>query len=336
MRTTKLVASVALAVGALALCPVAQAQINEHTFRFAHAGAPGHPGVMGAEKWAEILKQKSGGKLTLKVFASGTLGGDVQVLSSVQGGTIEFTALNSGILQTQVKEFAIFDFPFMFESGKEADPILDGAFGKKLGDLLVPKNLYNLAYWELGFRNITNSKRLINKLEDLSGLKVRVIQSPIYIDTFNALGTNAVPMPYTEVYTAMEQKIIDGQENPLSVIDTSKFNEVQKYLTISNHMYNPQSVLASKKKWDLLTKDEQEMLRSTLAEATQWQRENSRALVEKSLEHLKKSMQVSVLSPEELTKIRAKLKPVIDKFSANVGAEVVQQLQAELDKGRKK
>jgi len=336
MKMLQFVAKASVLLIGTLLASAGQAQVNEHTFRLATAGAQGHPAVAGAEKWAEILKQKSGGKLTLKVFANGVLGGDVQVLSAVQGATIDFTVMNSGILQTQVKEFAIFDFPFMFENGKEADAILDGAFGKKLADLLPAKNLVNLGYWELGFRQMTNSKRPISKMEEISGLKIRVIQSPIYIDTFNALGANAVPMPFTEVYTALEQKIIDGQENPFSVIETSKLNEVQKNLTVTNHIYNPQSVLASKKKWDALTKDERDLLASTLAEATKWQRENSRKLAEESLANLKKTMTVTTLSPEELAKIRAKIKPVIDKFSANVGAEVVQQLQTELEKGRKK
>ena len=336
MKISKFAGQLAFAVCGLVLGSAAQAQVGEHTFRISIAGAAGHPSVMGAEKWAELVKQKSGGKMQVKVFPNGVLGGDVQALSAVQGGTIDFTAMNSGILQTQVKEFAIFDFPFMFESGKEADVVLDGAFGKKLADLLPAKNLVNLAYWELGFRELTNSKRSLNKMEDIAGLKIRVIQSPIYIDTFNALGANSVPMPFTEVYTALEQKIIDGQENPFSVIETSKFNEVQKYLTVTNHMYNPQSVLASKKKWDALTKDEKDVLTSTMLEATKWQRENSRKLAEESLTNLKKSMTVNVLSAEELTKIRTKIKPVIDKFSASVGPELVKELQAELEKGRKK
>ena len=336
MKISKFAGQLAFAVCGLVLGSAAQAQVGEHTFRISIAGAAGHPSVMGAEKWAELVKQKSGGKMQVKVFPNGVLGGDVQALSAVQGGTIDFTAMNSGILQTQVKEFAIFDFPFMFESGKEADVILDGAFGKKLADLLPAKNLVNLAYWELGFRELTNSKRSLNKMEDIAGLKIRVIQSPIYIETFNALGANSVPMPFTEVYTALEQKIIDGQENPFSVIETSKFNEVQKYLTVTNHMYNPQSVLASKKKWDALTKDEKDVLTSTMLEATKWQRENSRKLADELLTNLKKSMTVNVLSAEELTKIRTKIKPVIEKFSASVGPELVKELQAELEKGRKK
>lgn len=336
MKISKFAGQLAFALCGLVLGSAAQAQVGEHTFRISIAGAAGHPSVMGAEKWAELVKQKSGGKMQIKVFPNGVLGGDVQALSAVQGGTIDFTSMNSGILQTQVKEFAIFDFPFMFENGKEADVILDGAFGKKLADLLPAKNLINLAYWELGFRELTNSKRPINKMEDIAGLKIRVIQSPIYIETFNALGANSVPMPFTEVYTALEQKIIDGQENPFSVIETSKLNEVQKYLTVTNHIYNPQSVLASKKKWDALTKDEKDILTSTMQEATKWQRENSRKLAEESLTNLKKTMTANVLSPEELTKIRTKIKPVIDKFSASVGPELVKELQAELEKGRKK
>lgn len=336
MRIGSLLGKTAIALCTLGLFSTAHAQVNAHTFRIAVAGAPGHPSVMGAEKWAELVKEKSGGKMTIKVFPNGVLGGDVQVLSAVQGGTIDFTSMNSGILQSQVKEFAIFDFPFMFENGKEADPILDGAFGKKLADLLPAKGLVNLGYWELGFRNLTNSKRAVAKADDIAGLKIRVIQSPIYIETFNALGANAVPMPITEVYTAMEQKIIDGHENPFSVVETNKFYEVQKFLTVSNHIYNPQSVMASKKKWDALTKDEQGILMTTMQEVTKWQRENARALADKSLENLKKNMQVSVLPPEEIAKIRTKIKPVIDKFAANVGPELVRELQAELEKGRKK
>ena len=188
------------------------------------------------------------------------LGGDVQVLSSVQGGTIDMTSMNSGILQGQVKEFAIVDFPFLFNDAKEADAILDGPIGKQLADKLPAKGLVNLAYWDLGFRNVTNSKRLIKTADDIAGLKIRVIQSPIYIDTFNALGANSVPMPFPEVYTALEQKTIDGQENPFTVILANKFNEVQKYLAVTRHIYNPQSMLHQQEDLGPLNKEEQDIL----------------------------------------------------------------------------
>jgi tripartite ATP-independent transporter DctP family solute receptor len=336
MKMIKSAGKISVFLAGALLASLAWGQVREQTLRLSHVGAPAHPSVMGAEKWAELIKEKSGGKLTLKVFGNGVLGGDVQALSAVQGGTIDMTAMNSGLLQSLVKEFAIFDFPFLFENGKEADAILDGAFGKKLADLLPAKNLHNLAYWELGFREMTNSKREVKTLEDFSGLKIRVMQLPICIETFSALGTNPVPMPFPELYTALEQKIVDAQENPFSVIESSKFYEVQKFLTVTHHIYNPQSVLVSKKKWDTLSNDEKEILTSTLIEATKWQRENSRKLAEDSLANLKKTMTVSTLPPEELSKIRAKLKPVIDKFGADVGADLVKELQAALDQQRAK
>ena len=322
----------AFSVGALFAAGVAQAQVNAHTFRLSTAGATGHPSIAGGEKLGELVSQKSGGKMTVKVFAAGVLGGDVQALSAVQGGTIDFTVMNSGILQTQVKEFAIFDFPFLFLSGKQADSVLDGPFGKKMADMLPAKGLVNLAYWELGFRQLTNSKRPIKSLEDIAGLKIRVIQSPIYLDTWSALGANPVPMPFTEVYTALEQRVIDGQENPFSVIQTSKINEVQKHLAVTNHMYNPQSLLMSKKVWDKLTKDEQKILVDAAKEATVVQRKFARDAADQSIVELKKTMEVTTLPAAEIAKIQAKLKPVIDKYSANVGPELVKSLQAELAK----
>ena len=328
------VAMVAVALMTLFLAGATQAQVSERNFRFATANQAGHPIVVGAEKWAELVKQKSNGKMQIKLFPGGVLGGDVQVLSAVQGGVIDFASMNSGILQGQVKEFAILDLPFMFNNGPEADAILDGAFGKKLASLLPPKDLVNLAYFDFGFRNLTNNKRPVAKLEDFSGLKLRVIQSPIYIDTFSALGTNTVPMPVTEVYTALEQKIIDGQENPFSVILTFKFNEVQKYLSVTNHIYNAQSLLASKKTMDKLSKEEQEILQSAADEAKLYQRTLTRDSADKTLAELKRTMTVNVVSQEELVRIRAKLQPIIDKYSSNIGHEVVKELQTALEKGR--
>jgi tripartite ATP-independent transporter DctP family solute receptor len=262
------------------------------------------------------------------------LGGDVQVLSAVQGGTIDMTSMNSGILQGQVKEFAIVDFPFLFNDAKEADAIMDGPIGKALSDKLPEKGLVNLAYFDLGFRNVTNSKRLIKTADDIAGLKIRVIQSPIYIETFNALGANAVPMPFPEVYTALEQKTIDGQENPYTVIAANKINEVQKYLAATRHIYNPQSMFISKKTWDRLNKDEQDVLLAAAKEAQVYQRKVSRDAQDVALANLKKTMEFSELPPAEIAKIRTKLKPVIDKFSANVGADFAKQVYAEIDKVR--
>lgn len=314
----------------------ADAQVNERTFKMATANPAGHPIVQGCDKFAELIAKKSNGKLTVKVFSGGVLGGDMDMLASVQGGTVDFTSMNSGLLQGLAKEFAIFDFPFLFNDGKEADAIVDGPIGKKLNDKLPPKGLIGIGFFELGFRNVTNNLRPITKLNDFQGMQLRVIQSPIYVETFQALGAKPMPMPINEVYSGLEMKVVDGQENPFSVIEANKFNKVQKYLTITNHTYNPQSVLASKASWDKLTNDEQDIILSAAKEAQQFQRKLARISSGDSLTNLKKTMSVNTLSPAELTSIRTKLKPVIDKYSEMVGPSLVNSLYAELDKFRGK
>ena len=192
------------------------------------------PIALGMDKFAEIVKEKSGGQITVKRFPGGTLGGDVQTLSALQGGTVEMTTMNAGILASVAKDFAMVDLPFLFESPKEADAVMDGPVGATLAAELPENGLVGLGYWELGFRQLSNNRHPITKVDDIAGLKIRVIQSPIYIDLFNALGANAVPMPFTELYTALETGAIDGQENPAPSILTAKLNEVQDYLTLTN------------------------------------------------------------------------------------------------------
>ena len=326
----------ALSFGLATLGVSHAAHIGEHTIKFAGANAKGHPQVMGMQKFAELVAQKSGNKIRVRLFPGGVLGGDLETVSALQGGTVEMMVLNSGILQAQVKDFAVYDFPFLFNSDKEVDALVDGDFGKSLHKKLADKGLVGLAYFDLGFRNITNSKHPITKPEDIAGLKLRVIQSPIYVDLFSALGANPTPLAFTELYNALESKAVDGQENPFTVILSSKFDEVQKYLTITRHIYNPQSVIVSKKFWDTLNPDEQKLIQEAIDEAAVYQRKVSREEVLTALEALKRhGMQVNELSPEVMDQLRAKVKPVIDKYTQEVGEDTVKSMYAEIDKARK-
>ena len=155
--------------------------------------------------------------------------------------------------------------------------MVDGPFGKGLHAKLEEKGMVGLAYYELGFRNITNSKRPITKVEDIAGLKLRVIPNPINVDWVSALGANPTPLPFPELYAALEQKAVDGQENPVATIQGAKFYEVQKYMTLTNHQYNPQSVVISKKFWDGLSADEKKIVQDAATESAKYQREQSRA-----------------------------------------------------------
>lgn len=323
-----------VAVAALAAFGLAQAQTK--TIKFANQNAEGHPVVLGMKKFAELVEQKSGGKLKVNVFPGGALGSDQANVSALQGGTLEMASMNSGIFASLVKDFAIYDFPFLFGNTKEADAVVDGPFGQAMHKKLEEKGLVGLGYYELGFRHLTNSKRPINKVEDIVGLKLRVIPNPINIDWVSALGANPTPLPFPELYSALEQKAVDGQENPVSTIVGAKLFEVQKYLTLSYHQYNPQSIVVSKKFWDSLSAGDQKILEEAAQESIRYQREQSRSQLASGLETLKKGgMEISELPPAEVNKLREKMKPVIAKYSATVGEATVKAMMDDLAKVRR-
>jgi len=328
--------SAVIAAAALAAAGLAGAQVKERTIKFAFQNQTGHPQAQGAQKFADLVAQKSGGRMSVKLFPGGTLGGDLQTVSALQGGTVEMTVLNAGILAAQVKEFAVYDFPFLFANAQEADAVTDGAFGRKLLGMLDARQLHGLGYWDLGFRNLTNGRRPIARAEDIAGLKIRVIQSPIYIDLFAALGANATPMPFPELFPALEQRVVDGQENPNTVILSSRFAEVQKYLTETRHIYNPQALVVSKRFWDSLSAEEKKIVEAAAAEATVFQRQVSRGAADSALAALKQAgMTITELPPAEVAKLREKVRPVIDKYTASVGEATVKELMAEIAKVRK-
>jgi TRAP-type transport system periplasmic protein len=306
------------------------AQVQTRTLRFPSASNKGHPQVLGVEKFAELVGQKSGGKITVKPFPGGTLGPDLQVVSAMQGGTIDLKVMNASLLACNVKEMAALD-----NSAEEADAVIDGPIGQKLLDKLPAKNLIGLAYWDLGFRQMHTKSKPIAKADDLRGLKMRVIPTPIYIEFMNATGANAVPMPFTETYTALEQGAIDGMTNPLLNIPDGKYNEVSKHLAITNHMYTPQAVIVSKRTWDKLSAEEKKILQEAATETTAYQRKVAREASAKVLDELKKSgMVIHELPPEEIAKLREKAKPVVEKYTKEFGEEFVGELNAAIAKVR--
>jgi tripartite ATP-independent transporter DctP family solute receptor len=322
-------------IAAVALAAMGVASAQEKTIKFANQNTPGHPIVQGMEKFKEIVEKNSGGKIKVNLFPGGTLGSDQANVSAIQGGTLEMASMNSGIFASQVKDFGVFDFPFMFASGKEADTVVDGAFGKKMHAKLEEKGLVGLAYYELGFRHLSNGKRPINKVSDIEGLKLRVIPNPINVDWVKALGANPTPLPFPELYAALEQGAVDGQENPIPTINSAKLYEVQKHLTLTGHQYNPQSVVISKKFWDTLSAAEKKILLDAATESAKFQRTIARTLEASLLDNLKKNgMQVTTLPASEMAILREKMKPVIAKHGEPIAA-TVSELQAELAKLRK-
>jgi tripartite ATP-independent transporter DctP family solute receptor len=219
---------------------------------------------------------------------------------------------------------------------KEADGLLDGPVGQALAANLDAHGLVGLAYWENGFRHLTNSKRALAKLEGMPGLKIRVIQNPVYIETFKVLGTNLVPMPYTELYAALETKAVDAQKNGLGLIESGKFFEVQKYLSLTAHSYTPYIVLASKKWFDKLSEADRTIVRQAAVEAGAYQRKINREQSEMLVGEMKKrGLVVSEVAAAEIARMRDKVKPVYETFTPQIGAGLMEQAKVEIAKAGK-
>ncbi|RST53445.1 TRAP transporter substrate-binding protein [Variovorax sp. DXTD-1] len=324
----------ALVAGGLMASTGAIAQFAERTIKFTNGVNEDHPVGVGVKKMQEVLAAKTGGKMKIVAFWGGAAGGDLPATQALRAGTQEMVCTSSSPLVGIVKELGAFDLPFLFANEKEADAVLDGPAGEYFNKKLEAAGLVNLAYWENGFRNLTNSKKPVAKPEDFEGVKLRVMQNNIFLDSFKTLGANAVPMAFGEVFTALETRTIDGQENPFVTIETSKFSEVQKYLSVTRHAYTPFLILYSKKLWDQLNPQEQAVLREAAKEGQKVQREANRALNEKALANLRKTMTVNDVSPAEQKRMLDKVKPVYDKNVPNIGAEAVGVVTDALKKAR--
>ncbi|WP_237173073.1 TRAP transporter substrate-binding protein [Paracandidimonas lactea] len=314
----------ALASMGLAAHEAVAKDIKTRIIRFGYGLADTSPTGQATRFFADEVAKLSDGKMKVKTYGNGALGSDEQMQNALIGGSQEMTFVSTAPLAGLIKEFGVFDLPFLFDNEKVADAVLDGPEGRKLLDKLPEKGLVGLLYWENGFRNITNSRHPIATVQDLSGIKLRVMQNQVALKVFDGLGTNAIPMQFTELFTALETKTVDGQENPLSTIQTSKFYEVQPYLTISNHVYTPFVLLASKRWWDKLSDDERQIISEAAKTAQARQRTLSREGNVAAMDFLKKNgMKVSSFSPAEKEKIREKLAPIVSGLKAQIGVETV-------------
>ena len=321
-------------LGLVAAGSAALAQdIQERTIKFGHLNNTDHPTSMGVKKFAEIVAAKSGGKIKVQEFAASQLGNELQQQSALVGGVQEMLVASTTSLAGIVREFGLLDFPFLFSNPRQADAMVDGPLGKALSAKLADKGIVVLGFFDLGFRNVTNSKRPITKGEDLDGLKLRVIPNPVFIETFKTFKANPVPMPFAELYGALESKAVDGQENPYAVILSSKLYEVNKYVSETNHVYATNPVQISKRFWEKLSPAEQKLLQDAAVEAQNYQRGASREVSAKAVAELKaKGMVHNEIAAAEKARMRAAVQPVYDKFAAAYDPAVVTLFKSELER----
>jgi tripartite ATP-independent transporter DctP family solute receptor len=286
-----------------------------------------HPQYKGLVRFKEIVEERTNGAIKVEAYHSGQLGDDRTMTEALQLGTQEVTIPSTAPLANFIPEFSIFDFPFLFPSEEVADKVLDGEVGQSLLDMLPEQNLVGLAYWENGFRDLTNSKKPVASAEDFNGLKIRTMENDLHLEAFRALGANPTPMAFTELFTAMQQGTVDGQENPYATIYLSKFYEVQSHVSNTHHIYSPFVFLMSKSFFDGLTEEQQTIVKEAAVEAGKYERELNREANNKYLAELQEAgMTYTEISDEARAEMKEIIQPVIDKYSEKIGQDLVDRV----------
>jgi len=325
-KTSVTILGFLLAVGAIGWAsPSAAVEQKAKMLRVGHTLTDdSHYGV-GLKKFAELVKVKSNGTLDVQIFGNSKLGNERDLIEGVSLGTIEMCLTSTGPLPSFSKSFMVFDLPFIVKDRRSIYHTLDGKTGQDMLDSLSQKGIKGLVFFENGFRNLTDSRRPINTPADLAGLKIRVMENPVHMETFRVLGANPSPMPFGELFTALQQKTMDGQENPLLIIKTSKFYEVQKYLALTGHFYSPAVLMIGSKTYASLTGAQQKALMDSAKEARDFERKfiiNSEASI---LADLKKAGMV-VTTPDKAAFQKA-AEPVYIKFEPEIGKDLIRQVR---------
>jgi len=300
--------------------------------RIAHVALETTPIGLAMDRFAEVLMERSGGRFNVHVFPNSVLGGNRELIEQLQMGTLEMASPSAAFLGGFTDGTALFDLPFLFDSPEGAFAVFDSEVGRNILDGLLERNLVGLDWYAMGWRNLT-ANRPIRTPEDMQGLRIRVMENQMHIDHFNALGASATPMAFAEVFTSLQQGVIDAQENPYSQIYTQRFYEVQNYIIETRHIFDPTPLVMSRIWWDNLSPEDQALITEVSAEIVEWQR----GIIAEIDNDLKNRMMDSVtiieLTYEERAAFRAAAQPVYDANVDLIGADViarVAEIQAEL------
>ena len=292
-----------------------------------HSVLPTHAYHLGALRFADLVKERTKGEVIIDVLHSAQLGAERESIEALQLGTLDLTICSTAPLIGFTKSFMAFDLPFIFLDRAMAFRVLDGPIGQKALAEIEKNNIVGLAFFENGFRQVTNSKLPIVTPGDLKGLKIRTMENKIHMASFKAVGANPTPMAFGEVFTALQQKTVDGQENPMSLIYDGKYYEAQKYISMTGHFYAAAPLLMSKRSFSKLTPEQQQIVREAAKEATSFQRSLMKEQDDKAMEGLKANRM-------EFTEVDKKvwrdaMDVVYKQFEKEIGADMIKAIQAE-------
>jgi tripartite ATP-independent transporter DctP family solute receptor len=305
------------------VCFVPALALAKITMKIGH-GAPESTAVhAGWLKFKELVDSRSNGEIIVEIYGNQQIGGDRELTEATQLGNITGCSVSTANAAPFNTDFFIFDVPFLFRDRVHVYTMLDGDPGKAVLKSCEKVNMKGFAWMENGFRNLTNSRRPIHLPKDLDGIKLRVMENPIQLAAWKALGANPTPMAFGEVFTALQQKTVDGQENPMELIYNNKFYEVNKYVTITNHIYSPYVCLLNLDFWNELKPEQQQLLQAAIDETVGYHR----TLVTKSAEDAEAAIRAHgnefvLLTPEELNQFKEKINVVLPMIKERVSAEV--------------
>jgi len=310
---------------ALAMLPVAPAVAQETMKMNISVSQNSHYGVA-VDTFAKEVEQRTSGRYKIQNFYSGALGAERESIEAVQLGTLDLTMTSTGPIPNFVPEVAILDIPFLFKDYGQARRTLDGPIGQDMLAKFPAKGLIALAWGENGFRHMTNNKRSVNAPDDLKGLKMRTMENPVHMQAYKAFGIIPTPMAFTEVFTALQQGTVDGQENPLSVISAAKFDQVQKYITLTGHVYSPALILMNKGKWDKLSAADKQAFSEAAKEAVKANRaridEDERRVVAELKAH-----GMTVVEVVDKSKFQTALEPTFVEFGKKFGQDNIDKIK---------
>lgn len=285
-----------------------------------------HPYMVGAKRFAELIKERTNGRIEITVFPDSQLAkGERECLEALQQGTIDIYVGSTGPVGGFSPSMMILDIPFLFRDGAHVDKVLDGSIGRALLDELDKSGLKGLAFWENGFRHLTNSKTAIKTPEDAKGLKIRTMENKVHLTAFKTAGLNPTPMAWGELYPALQQKVIDGQENPVAVFFSAKLFEVQKYFSLTGHVYSPAPMIISMKRWQQMPKADQEIFMKTAAEVAQYERKLNRDSEESMLKEMEQKGLVVTRDVDKAAWQKA-MQPAYEEFYKQFGKDKVEAI----------
>lgn len=323
---TKRILFLGLVISILALGVSAYAQ--PLTIKFGHSGTKVHQYHIGATMLAEQVEKNSGGKMKIEVFPDAQLGGERDLAEGTRLGTVDMAVVAAGsVLPLWVPEFQIVEMPFLFRDRAHAYKVLDGVLGDELKGLADKKSLKVLGFWEVGFRNMTNNKKPIQEPADMQGLKIRVQQSKVYIEMMKSLGAIGTPIAFTELYSALQQGVVDGQENPAATIATMKFYDVQKYLIKTGHIISGVYIWTNEKFLTALPADLQKAIKEAATEAAAWANAGSFKLEDEFLKRLTEEYKMTPVEPDRQAFIEA-AQPLLAEYETQWGTGLLEKVRA--------